>query len=157
MVTGRVSQRGQAMFVAVAQQQSDDVGQRGHHGGEHRDAGPQPVSGGDHQPGAEADEHQRRFDKRPDFPRRAEPEADYRCGGHHAEHTDQSEILKAYPDGGDRGSVGRTGGQEVSGERVGDRRCGELAQRHGGRYPTPHPYRGGRWLVRHAGIIGVVV
>ena len=65
MVTGRVSQRGQAMFVAVAQQQSDDVGQRGHHGGEHRDVGPQPVSGGDHQPGAEADEHQRRFDKRP--------------------------------------------------------------------------------------------
>src|SRR6185312_12393810 len=92
-----------------------------------------------------------------DFPRRAEPEPDYRCGGHHAEHTDQSEILKAYPDGGDRGSVVRTGGQEVSGERVGDRRCGELAQRHGGRYPTPHPYRGGRWLVCHAGIIGVVV
>ena len=34
-----------------------------------------------------------------------------------------------------------------------------MAQRHGGRYPTPHPYRGGRWLdtVRHAGNIGAVV
>ena len=156
MVTGRVSQRGQAMFVAVAQQQSDDVGQHGHHGGEHRDAGPQPVSGGDHQPGAEADEHQRRFDKRPDFPRRAEPEPDYRCGGHHTEHTDQSQILKAYPDGVIVGSL-------VAPE---DRKSpanasailgAAMAQRHGGRYPTPHPYRGGRWLVRHAGNIGVVV
>ena len=156
MVTGRVSQRGQAMFVAVAQQQSDDVGQRGHHGGEHRDAGPQPVSGGDHQPGAEADEHQRRFDKRRfPTPRRARTGLSLRRSPRRAHRPVPD--AEGIPGRGDRGFVGRTGGQEVSGERVGDRRCGELAQRHGGRYPTPHPYRGGRWLVRHAGIIGVVV
>ena len=135
MVASRVSQRGQVMS-SPWRSSSRMMLINAAPSREHCDAGPQPVSGGDHQPGAEAENtSDASTSARFPAPRRARTGPSPRRSPRRAHRPVPD--AEGIPGRGDRGFVGRTGGQEVSGERVGDPRCGDgsaprrpLPQRH---------------------------
>ena len=136
MVASRVSQRGQVMS-SPWRSSSQMMLINAAPWREHRDAGPQPDSGDDHQPGAEAENTSdastsARYS-------RAAPSPNRTIAAAVTTQSTQSspQMLKAYPDGVIVASLVAPEDRNVSGERVGDPRCGDgsasrrpLPQRH---------------------------
>jgi hypothetical protein len=138
---------GTGHVVAVAQQQSDDVDQRGTMARTPR-RWPTTSFGGDHQQGTEAENTSDASTSAPIFHARPSPNRTIAAAVTTQSTQSSPEMLKAYPDGVIvvRRSHRRTGSRGRARRRI----VGEASwlSTTAAITPAPHPYRGGRWLDR---------